>query len=178
MRRVEGIAGHGSADRDGPTLGFARNRYRHARNGSTSVLYLTVFASAFLAATFVPFASELALAAGIAAGGSLIWLVVAATLGNTLGAVVNWILGRFIELFRDRKWFPADASRLERAQAWFRRYGVWTLLLAWLPILGDALTVVAGLMRIHIVPFLILTGTGKALRYVALAVAMDAAVTP
>ena len=136
-----------------------------------------MFASAFLAATFVPFASELTLAAGIAAGGSLFWLVVAATLGNTLGAVVNWILGRFIERFRDRNWFPADASRLQRAQAWFRRYGVWSLLLAWLPIVGDALTVIAGVMRIHIVPFLILVGTGKALRYVVLAVAVDGAVT-
>ena len=137
-----------------------------------------MFASAFLAATFIPFASELTLAAGFLAGGSLFWLVVAATLGNTLGAVVNWMLGRFIELYRDRKWFPADGPRLQRAQAWFRRFGVWSLLLAWMPIVGDALTVAAGIMRVHIVPFLILVGTGKGLRYVVLAFAMDGAVTP
>ena len=137
-----------------------------------------MFASAFLAATLVPFASELTLAAAFAAGGALDWLVVAATLGNTLGAVVNWVLGRFMERFRDRSWFPADAQRLQRAQAWFRRFGVWSLLLAWVPIAGDALTVTAGIMRVHIVPFLILAGTGKGLRYVALAVAMDGVVTP
>ena len=137
-----------------------------------------MFASAFLAATFVPFASELTLAAALAAGGSLHWLVVTATLGNTLGAVVNWVLGRFIERFRDRRWFPVDAPRLRRAQARFRRYGVWSLLLAWLPIAGDALTVAAGIMRVRLLPFLILVGIGKGLRYVVLAVAMDGAVTP
>ena len=137
-----------------------------------------MFTSAFLAATFVPFASELTLAAGIAAGGSPSWLVVTATFGNTLGAVVNWVFGRFVEHFRDRKWFPADTEHLQRAQAWFQRYGVWSLLLAWLPIVGDALTVAAGIMRVHIVPFLILSGTGKGLRYAVLAVAMDGTVTP
>ena len=133
------------------------------------MLYLTMFASAFLAATFVPFASELTLAAGIAAGGSVHWLVAFATLGNTLGAVVNWGLGRFIEHFRHRKWFPVDAKQLERAQMWFRRYGVWSLLLAWLPVAGDALTVVAGAMRVHIVPFLVLVAIGKGIRYAVLA---------
>ena len=133
------------------------------------MLYLTMFASAFLAATFVPFASEITLAAGLAAGGSVYWLVAIATLGNTLGAVVNWGLGRFIEHFRHRKWFPVDAKQLERAQMWFRRRGVWSLLLAWLPVAGDALTVVAGAMRVHIVPFLVLVAIGKGIRYAVLA---------
>ena len=101
-----------------------------------------------------------------------------ATLGNTLGAVVNWALGRFIERFRDRPWFPADARRLERAQAWFRRYGVWTLLLAWVPVVGEPLTVIAGAMRVGIVPFLILVATGKGLRYVVLALAVADALAP
>ena len=139
------------------------------------MLYLTMFASAFLAATVVPFASEITLAAAIAAGGGVPWLVVVATLGNTLGAVVNWALGRFIERFRDRPWFPADARRLERAQAWFRRYGVWTLLLAWVPVVGEPLTVIAGAMRVRIVPFVILVAIGKATRYVVLASLMEKA---
>lgn len=142
------------------------------------MLYLTMFASAFLAATVVPFASEFTLAAALVAGGAIHWLVIAATLGNTLGAVVNWGLGRFIELFRDRRWFPADADQLESAQAWFRRYGVWSLLLAWMPVAGDALTVVAGVMRVHIAPFLILVATGKGLRYVVLALAVEGVITP
>ena len=133
------------------------------------MLYLTTFASAFLAATFVPLASELTLAAGLAAGGSVHWLVACATLGNTLGAVVNWGLGRFIERFRDRKWFPVDAKRLEQGQVWFRRYGAWSLLFAWVPVVGDALTVIAGTMRIHIAPFLVLVAAGKGARYAVLA---------
>ena len=142
------------------------------------MLYIAMFASAFLAATFVPFASELTLAASLSAGGSLHWLIVVATLGNTLGAVVNWGLGRFIEHFRGRRWFPAGPEQLERAQAWFQRYGVWSLLLAWLPFAGDALTVIAGAMRVRILPFLILVATGKGLRYVVFALAVEGAVTP
>ena len=141
------------------------------------MLYLTTFASAFLAATFLPLASELTMAAGLAAGGSVHWLVACATLGNTLGAVVNWGLGRFIEHFRGRKWFPVDAKRLEQGQAWFRRYGVWSLLFAWLPVVGDALTVIAGAMRIHIAPFLVLVAAGKGTRYAVLALAVNGAVT-
>ena len=90
------------------------------------MLYLSMFTSAFLAATILPFASELTLAATLSAGGTLHWLVVVATLGNTLGAVVNWGLGRLVERFRDRRWFPAGPDRLARAQAWFQRYGVWS----------------------------------------------------
>ena len=142
------------------------------------MLYLTMFASAFLAATIVPFASEITLAAALAAGGAVPWLVVVATLGNTLGAIVNWVLGRYIERFRGRRWFPANARQLERAQAWFRRYGVWTLLLAWVPVVGEPLTVIAGAMRVRIVPFLILVATGKGLRYVVLALAAADAVAP
>ena len=88
------------------------------------MICLAMFASAFLAATVVPAASELTLAAGLAAGGSMLWLVASATLGNTLGAAVNWGLGRFIEHFRDRKWFPVGAKQMDRGQAGFRRYGV------------------------------------------------------
>lgn len=142
------------------------------------MLYLTTFVSAFLAATIAPIASEITLAAALAAGAAAHWLIVVATLGNTLGAVVNWALGRCIEHFRGHRWLPAGAQRLERAQAWFRRYGVWSLLLAWAPVAGDALTVVAGMMRVHIVPFLILVGIGKGLRYVVLALAVEGAVLP
>ena len=141
------------------------------------MLYPTMFASAFLAATFVPLASELTLAAGLAAGGSAPWLVASATLGNTLGAVVNWGLGRFMEQFRDRRWFPVDAKRLERGQTWFRRYGTWSLLFAWLPVVGDALTVIAGAMRVRIVPFLVLVAIGKGARYAVLAFLAVGAVT-
>lgn len=142
------------------------------------MLYLTVFSSAFLAATIVPFASEIALTGALAAGGAVHWLVLVATLGNSLGAVVNWAVGRFIERFRDRRWFPANREQLERAQAWFRRYGIWSLLFAWLPVVGEPLTVVAGAMRVHIAPFLILVAIGKGLRYVVLALAVEGVIAP
>ncbi|MDD9981312.1 MAG: DedA family protein [Gammaproteobacteria bacterium] len=142
------------------------------------MLYLTMFTSAFLAATIVPFASEIALTGALAAGGAVHWLVLVATLGNTLGAVINWALGRFIERFRDRRWFPASPQQIERAQAWFQRYGIWSLLFAWLPVVGEPLTVVAGAMRVHIAPFLILVAIGKGLRYVVLALAVEGVVTP
>ena len=142
------------------------------------MLYLTMFASAFLAATVVPFASEVTLATAMAAGGAAHWLVVVAAVGNTLGATVNWVLGRFIERFRDRRWFPADAKQLGRAQAWFGRYGVWSLLFAWLPVIGEPLTVLAGAMRVRIAPFLVLVATGKTVRYVILAAALEGAFDP
>lgn len=140
------------------------------------MLYLTMFSSAFLAATVVPFASEITLVAALAAGGAVHWLLAVATLGNTLGALVNWALGRLMERFRDRRWFPADAKQLERAQAWFRRYGVWSLLLAWAPLIGEPLTVIAGAMRVHVVPFLVLVAAGKAVRYAVLVFVLDDAV--
>lgn len=140
------------------------------------MLYLTMFSSAFLAATVVPFASEITLVAALAAGGAVHWLLAVATLGNTLGALVNWALGRLMERFRDRRWFPVDAKQLERAQAWFRRYGVWSLLLAWAPLIGEPLTVIAGAMRVHVVPFLILVAAGKAVRYAVLVFVLDDAV--
>ena len=140
------------------------------------MLYLTMFSSAFLAATVVPFASEITLVAALAAGGAVHWLLAVATLGNTLGALVNWALGRLMERFHDRRWFPVDAKQLERAQAWFRRYGVWSLLLAWAPLIGEPLTVIAGAMRVHVVPFLVLVAAGKAGRYAVLVFVLDDAV--
>ena len=91
-----------------------------------------------------------------------------ASLGNVLGAVVNWLLGRWIERFRDRPWFPAKGAALERAQGWYRRYGRWSLLLSWAPIIGDPLTVVAGVMREPFAVFLLLVTLAKVGRYLVL----------
>lgn len=128
-------------------------------------IYLTVFVSAFLAATIVPFYSEVSVAGALAAGAAPLMLIGVATAGNTLGAVVGWWLGRLVLHFRSRRWFPASASQLERAQRWFQRFGVWSLLFAWLPVGGDALTIVAGIMRVRLDLFVVLVGIGKGLRY-------------
>lgn len=129
--------------------------------------YLTLFGSAFLAATILPFYSEVVLFALLIKGESAAVLVLIATLGNTLGAAVNWVLGRFLLRFKDRRWFYFKAEDLEKTQQWFQRYGAWSLLLAWLPIGGDALTLIAGIMRVNFSLFLVLVGIGKGLRYVA-----------
>lgn len=130
--------------------------------------HLILFSSAFLAATILPFYSEVVLFAYLQQGLNPWTLVMVATLGNTLGGVVNWALGLYLQHFKDRRWFYFSEKQLVRAQAWFQRYGVWTLLLAWLPIGGDALTLIAGIMRVRLPLFLVLVGTGKALRYLSI----------
>jgi len=131
--------------------------------------YLLLFGSAFLAATILPFYSEVLLFALLRQDGDPFILVLVATLGNTLGAVVNWILGRWLLQFKDRKWFYFNDNQINKAQRWFQRYGVWSLLLAWLPVGGDALTLIAGIMRVRLTLFLILVGIGKSLRYITVA---------
>lgn len=129
--------------------------------------YVGLFATAFLAATLVPVSSEAVLAALHAADREyphgMLWLV--ATTGNTLGSVVNWMLGRFCLHLEGRRWFPITRMQLDRASAWFTHYGVWSLLLAWLPFVGDPLTFAAGLLRVRLLLFLILVAAGKGARY-------------
>ena len=131
------------------------------------ISYLLLFGSAFLAATILPFSSELLLFAMLRDGGDPLLLVIIATLGNTLGAVVNWLLGVYLLRFQDRRWFYFSRDQIARAQRWYRRYGFWSLLFAWMPLGGDALTLIAGIMKVRLWLFLLLVGTGKALRYIS-----------
>lgn len=127
---------------------------------------LGLFLSAFVSATLVPMSSEAVLAALIAAKGwDVLLLVIVATVGNTLGAVVNWLLGRYCLHWRDRRWFPIGEEKLERGADWFRRFGVWSLLLSWLPVIGDPITFVAGMAQVRFPLFLVLVTIGKAARY-------------
>ncbi len=127
--------------------------------------YLGLFLVAFLAATLLPASSEV-MFAGLLVSGYEPWaLWMWASAGNTLGAVVNWFLGRYLLHYRDRRWFPFRQDALGKAQSWFQRYGVWSLLLAWAPVVGDGLTFIAGLMRVRFPLFLALTAAGKGARY-------------
>ncbi|NIR61245.1 MAG: DedA family protein [Gammaproteobacteria bacterium] len=130
--------------------------------------YLALFGVAFLAATVLPAYSEVLLAGLVAAGHDPLALWAWASAGNTLGAALNWLLGRFLLHFQGRSWFPFRPEMLRRSQHWFQRFGVWSLLFAWLPIGGDALTFIAGVMRVPFPLFLILTGIGKGARYAIL----------
>lgn len=132
-------------------------------------VYFGMFVVAFLAATIFPAQSEAMLTGLLLHSDYTPWLLVlVASIGNTLGAVVNWGLGRGIESFHDRRWFPVKAGQLERAKAWYGRYGRWSLLLSWLPFIGDPLTVAAGVMRERFLVFVLLVGAAKSGRYVIL----------
>lgn len=129
-----------------------------------------LFAVAFVAATILPAQSEAALVTLLVLGEqSPVLLVIVATIGNALGSVVNWLLGRWIEYYRDRRWFPVSEQTLDRATGWYRRWGRWSLLLSWAPIGGDALTVAAGVLKEPFWSFLLLVTIAKAGRYIVLA---------
>ena len=131
-----------------------------------------LFAVAFLAATILPAQSETVLVGLLVADRySPVLLVVVASLGNVLGAAVNWGLGRGVGRFRDKRWFPVSPRALDRAIGWYRRWGRWSLLLSWAPIGGDALTVAAGVLREPLWSFLVLVAIAKTGRYIVLVLA-------
>ena len=132
-------------------------------------MYVTLFMSAFAAATILPAQSEALLAYQVSLHPhAIISLVVVATAGNVLGSVVNWWLGRFAEGYKDRKWFPIKGRKLSQAQAYYKSYGRYSLLLSWVPLIGDPITMVAGIMREPLWSFLILVTIAKCLRYLFL----------
>ncbi|PWR03931.1 hypothetical protein DKT77_04255 [Meridianimarinicoccus roseus] len=128
-----------------------------------------LFAAAFGAATLLPFQSEIVFVGLQVAGTAPLWLIVTvASIGNTAGSVVNYAMGLGVERFRGSRWFPVSDRQLERAQGWYARYGVWTLLMSWAPF-GDGFTVVAGIMRTPFWLFLGLVALAKTGRYAVLA---------
>jgi len=134
-----------------------------------------LFAAAFLAATLLPAQSEAVLVALLAAGDTAPWLLVTvASVGNVLGASLNYALGRSARRFRDRRWFPLGPAALARAEGWYRRYGRWSLPFSWLPVVGDPLTVAAGALGEPFRVFLPLVALGKVARYLVLAAGMAA----
>ncbi|MER8522175.1 MULTISPECIES: YqaA family protein [unclassified Mesorhizobium] len=129
-----------------------------------------LFLTAFAAATVLPLQSEAVLAGLLVAGShSPAALILVATVGNVLGSVVNWLLGRGIDRFRDCKWFPVKSAALDHAATRYRRYGRWSLLLSWVPVIGDPLTVVAGVLREPLWSFVAIVTMAKAGRYLILA---------
>lgn len=128
-----------------------------------------LFLVAFGAATMLPFQSEIVFIPLQVQGTINIWWIIAfASVGNILGSGLNYGLGWYIEKFRGRRWFPVTQNQLDRARDWYLKYGVWTLLVSWMP-LGDALTVVAGVMRTNIWLFFGLVTIAKTTRYMGVA---------
>jgi membrane protein YqaA with SNARE-associated domain len=120
----------------------------------------------FLAATILPFSSELTLAGLISTSNyDNLSLLVFASFGNVLGSVFNWGLGFYARNLTIKKWFPFKETQIERSSKWFSKFGKWSLLFAWVPIVGDPLTFVAGLLRVRFLDFIILVAIGKVSRY-------------
>ncbi|MBV1922282.1 MAG: DedA family protein [Pseudomonadales bacterium] len=127
--------------------------------------YVFLWLHSFAAATLLPIGSEPTLLVLLEKGYNPLLLLLFATVGNTAGAVVNWVIGRYLLRFKGASWFPISNESLMKAQKQFSRRGVWVLLLAWLPVLGDPLTLVAGILRVNLATFVILVGFGKCMRY-------------
>ena len=130
------------------------------------MIYLSLFFISFLAATVLPFSSELTLAGLISTSNyDNLLLLVFASFGNVLGSVFNWGLGFYARNLTIKKWFPFKETQIERSSKWFSKFGKWSLLFAWVPIVGDPLTFVAGLLRVRFIDFIILVAIGKVSRY-------------
>lgn len=128
--------------------------------------YLGLFLAAFGAATLLPMQSEALLAGLLLSERYAVWgLVAVASVGNALGSLVNWLLGRYVEHFRHRRWFPVSQRQMLKAQQHYHRYGRWTLLLSWMPVIGDPLTLIAGVMREPLWSFLLIVTLAKTARY-------------
>ena len=133
------------------------------------ISYFQLFIISFLAATILPLSSELVLSTMLLTDSfDKYLLLVVASFGNILGSSVNWYLGKKILIFKDNKWFPANERQIAKGEIYFKKYGIWSLLLAWVPIIGDPLTVVAGILRVKFFTFLLLVSISKISRYIFL----------
>lgn len=130
--------------------------------------YLALAATAFLAATLLPLGSEVALVAALKSGlGSAVGFLAAASIGNVGGCVFNWWLGRNLRRFERQRWFPLKAGAIDKATERFRRWGLLALVFSWVPVIGDPLTLVAGLLRVPFAVFVPLVAIGRVGRYLA-----------
>jgi len=133
------------------------------------ISYFQLLIISFLAATILPLSSELVLSTMLLTDSfDKYLLLVVASFGNIFGSSVNWYLGKKILIFKDRKWFPVNEKQIAKSEMYFKKYGIWSLLLAWVPIIGDPLTVIAGVLRVNFFTFLLLVSISKTSRYIFL----------
>jgi membrane protein YqaA with SNARE-associated domain len=130
------------------------------------VEYLVLFFSALIASTLFPMGSEVVLIALLDQGHNVLFLWLIATCGNTLGSCVNYAIGYCASGYIINKY--QDTRSWQQGQRLYNRYGVWSLLLAWLPIVGDPITLIAGLAQTNFKLFVLLVTLGKGARYAVL----------
>lgn len=129
-----------------------------------------LFMTGLLAGSILPLPSESALVVMLLRTSYSVWLLLfVSTLGNVMGSVVNWAVGRGLEKFKGTRWFPVNDAQMAKARRWYHKYGRWSLLMSWVPIIGDPLTIVAGVMKEPLWFFLILVTIAKFTRYAAIA---------
>ncbi|MDY0934473.1 YqaA family protein [Pseudomonas viridiflava] len=132
--------------------------------------YFGLFMAALGAATLLPMQSETVLAGMLLSQAyPAVVLLSVATLGNVLGSILNWLLGRSIIRLRHKRWFPASEAQLEKAQRFYLKYGYWSLLLSWVPLIGDPLTLIAGVLREPLWRFVLIVAVAKGARYLMVA---------
>ena len=133
------------------------------------ISYFQLLIISFLAATILPLSSELVLSTMLLTDSfDKYLLLVVASFGNIFGSSVNWYLGKKILIFKDKKWFPVNEKQIAKSEMYFKKYGIWSLLLAWVPVIGDPLTVIAGILRVNFFTFLLLVSFSKTSRYIFL----------
>ena len=131
--------------------------------------YISLFVVAFMVATIIPFGSEAYFITLLTIGGyNHFLLLIAASLGNILGSLFNWICGYYINYFIKKPWFPINNKMIDRGNKAFNKYGKWSLLLGWVPFIGDPITFVAGTLKYSFLPFLLLVSIGKVSRYIVI----------
>ena len=132
--------------------------------------FLGLFISSFLAATLIPAQSELSLGyLVINSNYSIVLLIMIASLGNTAGAAINWFLGRGLAKSVGRLKRLRALARYSTVINWYKKYGKWTLLLSWAPLIGDPITVIAGMFKVPLQTFLFIVALAKTSRYILIA---------
>jgi len=133
------------------------------------MIYISLFTVAFMVATIIPFGSEMYFATLLSLNKyNNLLLLIAASFGNVLGSVFNWVCGYYVNYFIKKPWFPIKKDKITKGTEIFNKYGKWSLLLSWVPFIGDPITFVAGTLRFSLVPFLILVSIGKVGRYLVI----------
>ena len=133
------------------------------------ISYLQLLLISFLAATILPLSSELVLTTMLLTDTFDKYLLLfISSFGNIFGSSINWYLGKKILIFKYKKWFPASEKQIAKSEIYFKKYGIWSLLFSWVPIIGDPLTVIAGILRVKFLTFLVLVSVSKVSRYMFL----------
>ena len=133
------------------------------------MIYLSLLTVSFMVATIIPFGSEMYFGTLLSLGKyNSFLLLVSASIGNVLGSVFNWVCGYYVNYFIKKPWFPISENKIQKGTKIFNKYGKWSLLLSWVPFIGDPITFVAGTLRYSLIPFVILVSIGKVGRYLVI----------